>query len=164
MNFMVSIILEITSNNEHYSFLIFQYFLMAKRLNIESVFMQGLPELSLMNYTFERLIQYFSPDVFDHLDEIDMRTEYFTFKWCLTLYSCFLPAEVTIPVFDLFILEGWPTIYEVGISIIKNFLGPKLIQMESMMDVSQYFRDDMRKIETFKAEDIRRILFGTHKL
>ena len=56
MNFMVSILLEITSNNEPYAFMIFQYFLMAKRLNVESVFMQGLPELTLMNYNFERLI------------------------------------------------------------------------------------------------------------
>lgn len=100
---------------------------MAKRLNVESVFMQGLPELSLMNYNFERLIQYFSPDIFDHLEELDMRTEYFTFKWCLTLYSCFLPAEVVIHVFDLFVLDGWPIIYEIGLSIIKNFLGPKLL-------------------------------------
>ena len=56
MNFMVSIILEITGNNEHITFLIFQYFLMSKRHKVESVFMQGLPELSLMNYNFERFI------------------------------------------------------------------------------------------------------------
>ena len=73
-----------------------------------------------------------------------MKTEYFTFKWSLTLYSCFLPAEVVIHVFDLFVMDGWPVIYEIGISIIKNFLGPKLLQMESMMEVSQYFRDEVR--------------------
>ena len=162
MNFMVSIILDITGNNEHFSFLIFQYFLMSKRLNVESVFMQGLPELSLMNYTFERLIQYFCQETYEHLEELDMRTEYFTFKWCLTLYSCFLPAELVTHVFDLFILDGWPIIYEIGISMMKNFLSKKLLTMESMMDISHFFRVDMRQIKTFRAADRRKIMFGTH--
>ena len=91
-----------------------------------------------------------------------MRTEYFTFKWCLTLYSCFLPAELVTHVFDLFVMDGWPIIYEIGISMMKNFLSNKLLNMESMMDISHFFRVDMRQIKTFRASDRRKIIFGTH--
>ena len=146
------------------SFLIFVHFLNSKKLSVENVFMQGLPELELMNFTFEKLIQYFCRDLYEHLDELEMRTEYFTFKWCLTLYSCFLPVELTTHVFDLFILDGWPTIYEVGISLMNNFLGDKLKEMETMADVSQYFRDDMRMSITYGEAKMREIVFGTHML
>ena len=164
MNFMVSIILEVMNHNEHLSFLIFVHFLNSKKLSVESVFMQGLPELELMNFTFDKLIQYFCRDLYEHLDELEMRTEYFTFKWCLTLYSCFLPVELTTHVFDLFILDGWPAIYEIGISLMNNFLGDKLKEMETMADVSQYFRDDMRMSMTYGEEKMREIVFGTHML
>ena len=117
-----------------------------------------------MNYNFERFIQYFNPELYEHLDEMDMKTEYFTFKWCLTLYSCFLPAELVINVFDLFVLEGWPSIYEIGISMINNFMGEKLLKMESMMDISHYFRVNIRAIKTFKEDTRRKIFFGTHNL
>lgn len=93
-----------------------------------------------------------------------MKTEYFTFKWCLTLYSCFLPAELVINVFDLFVLDGWPSIYEIGISMINNFMGDKLLKMESMMDISHYFRVNMRASKTFREDTRRDIFFGTHNL
>jgi hypothetical protein len=70
-----------------------------------------------------------------------MKTEYFTFKWIMTLYSCFLPQELCIHIFNLFILDGWPAIYRVGISLLNNFMSENLLKMESMMEISEYFRD-----------------------
>ena len=89
-----------------------------------------------------------------------MRTEYFTFKWCMTLYSCALPLEVLIHIFDQFIIGGWPAIYKIGISLLNNYMGPRMYEMESMMEISQFLREDMRNKDLFSDKEIHNILVG----
>ena len=76
-----------------------------------------------------------------------MKTEYFTFKWNMTLFSCFLPHEIVVHIFPLFVQEGWPAIYKVGISLIRNFLASRVLDLEDMMEISAYFRDECKKID-----------------
>ena len=125
---------------------------------MECLFYQGLPELHVMNYTFEKYIQHYCQKLYLHLRNVDMKTEYFTFKWNLTLYSCSLPIEILVHIFDLFVYDGWPAIYRVGISLLNNKMKKKLLAMDSMMDVSQYFRDDVRKISTYSIKDIHTVI------
>ena len=84
-----------------------------------------------------------------------MRCEYFTFKWCLTLYACFLPAHFVQKIFHLFLDEGWPAIYKIGISIMQGFIGEALINMDSMIDVTSYFREDIRDASLFPDVKMR---------
>ena len=103
---------------------------------MESLFGQGLPELAVMNYAFEKSIQKFCPKLFSHLRSVDMKTEYFTFKWSMTLFACSLPICLLVHVFDLFVLEGWPAIYKIGVSLLNNFLSDKLLPLDGMMEIS----------------------------
>jgi hypothetical protein len=93
-----------------------------------------------------------------------MKTEYFTFKWNMTLFSCFLPMEIVVHIFPLFVYEGWPSIYKVGISLLKNFLTQKVLLMEDMMEISAYFRDECKKIENYTPTDIHTIIMGSHEI
>lgn len=97
-----------------------------------------------MNYTFEKLIQKHCYKLFMHFKSCEMKTEYFTFKWSMTLFSCALPADILINIFDLFVLDGWPSIYKVGISLLNNFISPVVMEMDNMMEISEYFRDTLR--------------------
>mmetsp|Transcript_39076 Transcript_39076/g.59569 ORF Transcript_39076/g.59569 Transcript_39076/m.59569 type:complete len:85 (-) Transcript_39076:1036-1290(-) len=83
-----------------------------------------------------------------------MKTEYFTFKWNITLFSCFLPIEILPHVFDLFLLDGWPAIYKIGVSLLNNFMSENLLEMETMMEMCQYFRDEVRKNDTFSNRSV----------
>lgn len=65
---------------------------MDKQLKMETLFYSGLPELHVMNYTFEKLIQKHCSRLYAHFKNNDMKTEYFTFKWSMTLFSCALPV------------------------------------------------------------------------
>ena len=56
MNFIVSVILQITGNREYLAMLVFVHFLNDRNLKMESLFHTGLPELHVMNYTFEKMI------------------------------------------------------------------------------------------------------------
>lgn len=140
------------------------HFLGDKNLKLESMFVQGLPELAVINYTFDKAIARFCPKVFNHLRNLEMKTEYFTFKWSMTLFSCFLPKEVLLHIFDLFLVSGWPFIFRIGISLLNNFLQEKVLQMDSMIQVAEFFRDNLRKKTTFSGDDIHSIIKGSHQI
>ena len=161
MNFIASVLLGITDNQEYKAFYIFIYLLQDKEIRMESLFFQGLPELSVMNFTFEKCIQKHCPKLFYHLRSSDMKTEYFTFKWNMTLFSCFLPYSVLIHIFDLFITEGWPSIYRVGVSLLNNFLAEPVMELDGMMEISSYFRDYVKLESTFSQKDIHAIIAGS---
>jgi len=127
MNFIGSIILQITQHREYLAFFIFIHFLQDRDLKMEQLFYQGLPELHVMNFIFEQCIQKYCTKLYAHFRNIDMKTEYFTFKWSMTLFSCFLPSDVLVHIFDLFVHQGWPAIYRIGISLINNFMAQKVL-------------------------------------
>lgn len=144
MNFIGSVILSITENDEAEAFLIFTHFLGDSELRMENLFLPGLPELQVMNSSFDKFISKYAPKTASHLRDLDMQTEYFTFKWSMTLFSCFLPIEILPPIFTLFLVQGWASVYRIGISLLNNFLHHKIAGMDSMVEVSQFFRDDVR--------------------
>ena len=53
MNFICSIILQIVENREYLAFYIFCHFLHDSELKMEELFYSGLPELHVMNFSFE---------------------------------------------------------------------------------------------------------------
>ena len=71
-----------------------------------------------------------------------MTCDYFTSKWFMTIFSCFLPYELLPPIFDMFITEGWKSIFRFGVSLLK-LLERDLIQKD-MMETSEYFRLQVR--------------------
>ena len=93
-----------------------------------------------------------------------MRTEYFTFKWSMTIFSCALPWEILLHIFDLFVMDGWPSIYKIGISLLNNFVAEKILPMDNMMEISQFFRDNLRFSSTFTESDIHAIIMGSHSI
>jgi|688.fasta_scaffold188644_1 hypothetical protein len=81
-----------------------------------------------------------------------MTPDYFTSKWFMTIFSCFLPFEAIAPIFDMFIQEGWRAVFKVGIALLKQ-LEPILLLMD-MVEISQYFRETVRKEKVAKQFDL----------
>ena len=71
-----------------------------------------------------------------------MTTDYFTSKWFMTIFSCFLPYSLIAPIFDMFLLEGWRAVFRIGVALLK-ILEPELSRMD-MVEMCQYFRDTVR--------------------
>ncbi len=71
-----------------------------------------------------------------------MTPDYFTSKWFMTLFACFLPYMLIEQIFDMFLLEGWRAIFRIGVALLK-VLEPELIKMD-MVEMCQYFRDTVR--------------------
>jgi hypothetical protein len=45
-----------------------------------------------------------------------MSSDYFTSKWIMTLFACFLPYSLEVFVLDNFIIDSWPSIFKIGIA------------------------------------------------
>lgn len=71
-----------------------------------------------------------------------MTPDYFTSKWFMTIFACFLPYALITPIFDMFLLEGWRAVFRIGVALLR-VLEPELIRMD-MVEMCQYFRDTVR--------------------
>jgi hypothetical protein len=72
-----------------------------------------------------------------------MTTDYFTSKWIMTVFACFLPYEVLAPIFDMFLMDGWRAVFRIGIALLKE-MENQLLKMD-MVEMCNYFRDNVRK-------------------
>jgi hypothetical protein len=148
MNFIASVVLEICGHQEWLAMYILISFLQDKHLRMEALFLQGLPELHVMNYTFEKCIQKHSPRLFAHFKQVDMKPEYFTFKWSMTLFCCFLPVSILPQILTQFVFSKWPSIYQIGVTLLNSFMASRILEMDNMMEISAFMRDQMRKSDT----------------
>jgi Rab-GTPase-TBC domain len=87
------------------------------------------------------------PKFFSHLRKIQMTPDYFTSKWFMTIFACFLPYNLLPPIFDMFITEGWKAVFRIGIALLKQ-LESELVSKD-MMEVSEYFRVQVRHQKLF---------------
>jgi len=72
-----------------------------------------------------------------------MTTDYFTSKWIMTVFACFLPYEQLAGIFDMFLMDGWRAVFRIGIALLRE-MEPVLLTMD-MVDMCTYFRDNVRK-------------------
>jgi hypothetical protein len=67
-----------------------------------------------------QLIKFYMYKFFQHLRKVQMTTDFFTNKWFMTLFACFLPFALTQPIFDMFLMEGWRSIFRVGLAMLME--------------------------------------------
>jgi len=89
------------------------------------------------------MIKYHMPKLFFHLKQIQMTPDYFTSKWIMTIFTCFLPYAVLPPILDAFLMDGWSAVFRLGIALLKE-MEPTLMGMD-MVEMSMYFRENVRK-------------------
>ena len=82
------------------------------------------------------------PKLFSHLRQIQMTTDYFTSKWIMTVFACFLPYDQLPGIFDMFLMDGWRAVFRIGIALLRE-MESTLLTMD-MVDMCSYFRDNVR--------------------
>lgn len=102
-----------------------------------------MPELHLKNFQMAQLIKFHMPKLFSHLRQCQMTTDYFTSKWIMTVFACFLPFEQLPPIFDTFLMDGWRAVFRVGIALLRE-MEARMLQMD-MVEMCGYFRENVRK-------------------
>lgn len=72
-----------------------------------------------------------------------MTTDYFTSKWIMTVFACFLPYEQLPGIFDMFLMDGWRAVFRIGIALLREM--ESILLTMDMVDMCSYFRDNVRK-------------------
>ena len=92
------------------------------KFQMKNLFISSLPKLKQFFYQLDRIIGLFLPELHEKFKEISICSGHFSSSWFITLYSSILQykPEVLYKVWDMFILEGWKTIFKVAIAILSK--------------------------------------------
>jgi Rab-GTPase-TBC domain len=97
MNFVVGILLNVYADEEKAFWACLGLF---KKCKLNGLYRAGLPSLHIMNYQLQRLLESIIPKLYKHLRSVGMSIDYFTSKWIMTLFGCFLSFELLLPAID----------------------------------------------------------------
>jgi hypothetical protein len=118
----------------------FSFLSILKNFHFQFLYSPSVPLLPLRMYQFSRLVRDHVPSVWHHLNTNSFSVEIFAHQWVMTLFTYFLPpGENLRTVFELFFLEGWTTVFSVGIEILK-ILENEIIQM-NIEEISNFMNN-----------------------
>jgi len=60
----------------------------------------------------------------------------------MTLFACFLPFENIPPIFDMFLMDGWRSLFKIGITLLKQM--EETLLDKDLIDITIYFREQVR--------------------
>ena len=63
--------------------------------------------------------RYIVSEVLRQFDAVGVDMAMFAPQWFMTLFVYLFPTSLVLRIWDIFLLEGWKTIYRVGIALIK---------------------------------------------
>lgn len=139
MNFIGATLLFVLEDEE-LAFWIF--YAMMNDLDMKHMYLPGVPELHMKNYQMSHLIRQKLPKLFNHLKKIQMTTDYFTSKWIMTVFANSLPFDAIPTIFDNLLLDGWSSVYRIGIALLGQ-IQSLLLNMD-MFEITKYLRDSVR--------------------
>lgn len=115
-----------------------------EKFDMRELWRPCVPQLKLRIFQFRRILSQKLPALQAHFHKIGLTADVFASQWFLTLLSYSLPLEVLVRVWDVLIMDGWKTIFRVGVAMLKLFEG-KLLLM-GLEELSQVFRHNKFKI------------------
>ena len=92
------------------------------KFQMKELFISSLPKLKLFFYTLDRIVAITLPELHEKFKEVSICSGHFSSPWFITLYSSVLQGrpELLYPIWDMFILEGWKTIFKVAVLILSR--------------------------------------------
>lgn len=92
------------------------------KFQMKNLFISSLPKLKLFFYTLDRIIGLILPELHEKFKEISICAGHFSSPWFITLYSSVLQTrpDILYPIWDMFILEGWKSIFKVAVVILSR--------------------------------------------
>ena len=122
--------------------------------DMRGLFVTGMPRLELCLFTFERLLHIKERALGEHLtalkDEIQVpiypTCRLYATQWFMTFFARDFPLELSLHVWDIFLLEGWPIVFKIAIALMKR--SARHIQNLDFETSLQYLQHDLpRRID-----------------
>lgn len=139
MNFIAGTLLVVLKDEEKAFYALEGLF---RRLQLDSLFKPGVPDLLKRHFQFGYYLKQCFPDLSAHFKRIGVTSGIFVDKWCMGLFSSYLPMETLLKAWDVFLWSGWKALVKVGMSALSE-LRPLLLEMD-LENLSIYLRDHTR--------------------
>lgn len=139
MNFIAGTLLVVFRDEEKAFYALEGLFL---RLKLDSLFKPGVPDLLKRHFQFGYYLRQHLPDLSAHFKRIGVTSGIFVDKWCMGLFSSYLPSDTLLKAWDVFLWSGWKALVKVGMAALEE-LRPILLDMD-LEQLSIYLRDHTR--------------------
>ena len=135
MNFLGAVLLK-TVKSEETAFLLLLG--MMKKWDMENMYVNGVPDLSLREYQMDYYLNTILPDLYFHFRKVGITNGFFISRWFMTLFSTYLPFQTLVRVWDCFFLDGWKVIIKFSVALLRE-IRPQILQYE-LEEISNLLR------------------------
>lgn len=123
-----------------------------EKYQMKSLFKHNLPKLRQFFYQMDRLTSLILPEIHDLFNEVGINSAHFCASWFLTLFSSILQTktEILLPIWDMFILDGWKSVFKCAIVILKRVsVGFKDTRFEEIMALLSMIQQPNCPVQVF---------------
>merc|ERR1712142_1165763 len=102
------------------------------------MFREHFEQLQLRFYQLDRLIEKRLPDLWQHFQNMGLETHMYASQWFLTVFTAKFPLFLVFRVLDVFLLEGFESIFQVALALLK--VAKKDLLQQDFEGLMKYFR------------------------
>ena len=88
----------------------------------------------------EKLIEQRFPKIAEVFKKLHFIGPSYASNWIFTLFIKGYPKKFTLRLWDIFLVEGWPVIFSIGLRIVQRF-EQQILQAETIFDIVTLFRN-----------------------
>ena len=122
MNFIVAFIISLFNNEEESFYFSLSFF---KNTKYKTIFLNELKLLRLYFAIFDKLLYIYIPTIYSYLNKNKISSNYYMSAWFITLFTNIknknLKIEPFIEIFNLFIINGWKSIFNISLNIFLKY-------------------------------------------
>ena len=141
MGYIVALLL--TTMCEESAFWTLVSLMKSAKYSMSGLFRTGLPRLQLYQHMLESLLRERQKETAEHLfDSLGVIPSSFAPQWIMTIFTSSFPLESALRVWDVFLNEGWPFIFQVMMAMMK-LASKELLLMSNFEDALKLLCDDI---------------------
>jgi len=122
MNFIIAFIISLFNNEEESFYFSLSFF---KNTNYKNIFLNELKLLRLYFAIFDKLLYIYIPTIYSYLNKNKISSNYYMSAWFITLFTNIknknIKIEPFIEIFNLFIINGWKSIFSISLNIFLKY-------------------------------------------
>jgi len=126
------------------------------QLGLRDMFRENFEHLQMRLFQLDRLIENYLPDIWAHFAEYGIESHMYASQWFLTVFTAKFPLYLVFRVLDVFLLEGFESIFQVALALLK--VARKDLLQQDFEGLMKFFRVNIPK--TYRNEENARHLMG----
>ncbi|AAS53213.2 AFL161Cp [Eremothecium gossypii ATCC 10895] len=130
-----------------------------KNYGLREFFLPDMPGLQLKLYEFDRLLEENSPQLYNHLIRLGIRSSMYATQWFLTLFAYKFPLGFVLRILDVIFVEGIESLLKFAVILmLKNESVLVQLKFDKLLDFlkdglfNYYLKENVRKRQEGKED------------